>query len=92
MAIGRSVFYKKDNLVNGLAGWFLMGLLMISVFCAGGISYPGYAYSDRYILFFIFPFVFLAAKGMVAIKTRGRPRLLERTVFYYINYKCVFCF
>src|SRR5208283_2836466 len=29
MAIGRSVFYKKDNLVNGCAGWFLMGLLMI---------------------------------------------------------------
>lgn len=45
VAVGQCIFYKKDNLVIGLAGWFLMGFLMISAFCAGGISYPSDAYS-----------------------------------------------
>ncbi len=67
--VGRNMFYKKDNLMTWLAGWFFMGLLMFSVFFSGGISYPGHAYSDRYFLFLAFPFVFLAAKGMVDILT-----------------------
>ena len=75
-AVGRSIFYKNDNLVNRLAGWFLMGFLMFSIFNSGGISYPGHAYSDRYFLILALPFVFLAAKGMVDIPTRRWPRLL----------------
>jgi hypothetical protein len=73
-AIGWSIFYKKDILVNGLAGWFLTVFLMFLVFYSGGISYPGHAYSDRYFLFLAFPFVLLAAKGMVdIIRWMGSP-------------------
>ena len=72
VAVLASIFYKKDNLVNGFALWFMMGLLMISVFCGGGISYPGFAYSDRYILSIALPFTFIAGKGMEEITSRCR--------------------
>jgi len=65
--IARNVIYEKDNVTNWIAGWFLMGFLVLSVFCAGGFTYPGQAYSDRYFLFLAFPFVFLAGKGMAGI-------------------------
>ena len=64
-AILRSLFYKRDELVNIAAGWLLLGLLVFSVFNSGGISYPGHAYSDRYFLLLAFPFVFLAARAAV---------------------------
>ena len=70
-AVGRSIFYKKDILINKLTWWVMSGILMFSVFCSGGISYPGYAYSDRYFLFLVFPFIFLAAKGMSDSLTRA---------------------
>ena len=75
-AVGRSIFYKNDNLVNALAGWLLIGLVAFSLFFSGGITYPGNAYSDRYFLLLAFPFVFLAAKGMVDSLTRAWPFLL----------------
>ncbi len=81
IAVGRSIFYKKDNLVTGLAGWLLTGLLIVSVFFVGGISYPGQAYSDRYSLFFAFPFVLLAAKGAADVTTIIRSRLLMGLLF-----------
>ena len=81
VAVGQSIFHKKDNLVNWFAGWFLLGFLMLSAFCAGGLSYPSQAYSDRYFLFLAFPFVFLAAKGMVDIITRPRLSFLGPLFF-----------
>jgi len=83
VAAGWGVFYKKDNLVIALTGWFLTGFLMFSMFCAGGFSYPGQCYSDRYFLFFAFPFVLLAAKGMADTLTGGYPRLLG-TLFFMV--------
>jgi len=80
-ALWRSIFYQKDNLVNGLAGWFLMAFLMISAFFAGGISYPGDAYSDRYFLFFTFPFVLLAAIGIVNVTSTVQSRSLIGLLF-----------
>jgi len=90
IAVGRSIFFKKNNGVNGLAGWFLTGLLMVSLFCAGGLSYPGYAYSDRYILLFAFPFVFLAAQGIVDIKIAVRSRLWEPLFFLLLVISALF--
>lgn len=80
-AVGRSIFYKRDNPVIGLAGWLLTGILLNSMFYAGGFSYPGAAYSDRYFLPLALPFVFLAAKGMVDIFTRFWSRLLSVLFF-----------
>lgn len=76
-----NIFHKKDSLVFALAGWFLAGLLIISAFCAGGISYPGAAYSDRYILSFALPFVLLAGRGVVDIVAMGRFRFLSGIFF-----------
>lgn len=78
VAVLRNIFYKSDNMVTGLAGWFLIGLLTISALYAGGISYPGSAYSDRYILSFSFPFVLLAAKGVTDVTRMAKSRLLTR--------------
>jgi Dolichyl-phosphate-mannose-protein mannosyltransferase len=75
-AVVRNIFYQKDKSVYGLAGWFLTGILMVSVFYAGGISEFSQAYSERYLLFFVFPFAFLAGKGMVGLAGSGWSRLL----------------
>lgn len=79
--VGRGIFYKKDNLVISLAGWLLAGILLNSMFYGGGFSYPGTAYSDRYFLPLAFPFVFLAAKGMVDVLTRFWSRFLSVLFF-----------
>jgi hypothetical protein len=89
-AIGRSLFYKKDDLVNALALWFLAGLLIISAFYAGGLRYPGEAYSDRYILFFVFPLLLLAAKGVVEIATIFGRRFLWSALFIILTVNAFF--
>lgn len=71
--VGLQEFFKKnDALTIGLAVWFIAGILLISLFSAGGISYPGHTYSDRYFLFVAVPFVLLAAKGVVVLTSQNR--------------------
>ncbi|MDE1920692.1 MAG: glycosyltransferase family 39 protein [Candidatus Omnitrophica bacterium] len=82
-AVGTGIYYRKGGLTALWAGWLVGGLLIISVFYAGGISYPGHAYSDRYFLPLAFPFVFLAAQGMVGVLTRPGPKFLG-TAFFLI--------
>jgi len=77
----RSFFYRKDELVTGLAGWFWAGFLVISVFFAGGFSITNQAYSDRYFLFFAFPFVLLAGKGVFEAVILSRSQVLSGVIF-----------
>lgn len=90
IAVERSILYKNESRVNWLAGWLLIGLLMISIFCAGGLAYPGWGYSDRYILILAFPLVYLAAQGIVDITTSAQFRLLTVPIFLLLIINALF--
>ncbi len=76
-----NILYKKDKLMTVLAVWFFSGFLLISVFFAGGFSTTSQAYSDRYFLFFAFPLVLLAGKGMLEASTRVKSRYTAGLLF-----------
>jgi hypothetical protein len=78
----RSLFIKRDIWINWFAGFIIGGILVISVFSGGGISYPGHVYSDRYILIFGFPLAYMAARGMVEILAISpRPAVFGALLF-----------
>ena len=90
IAILQNIFWKKDNWVTILTVYFLGGILFLSAFCAGGIFYLGSGYSDRYILPFAFPFVFLAAKGVINLAATVQSRLLWGAFFVVLGMNSLF--
>ncbi|MDE2221955.1 MAG: glycosyltransferase family 39 protein [Candidatus Omnitrophica bacterium] len=66
--------FKNDLLAQTLSRWFIIALAVLSMFCAGGICYPGQGYSDRYFLPLSIPLIFLAARGVAVFLTMTSSR------------------
>ncbi len=79
----RNVLRKDGALTRWLVLWFLAGLLIINC-SAGPIAYPGRSYSDRYLLFFVLPYVLLAAQGITELTSRPRLRFLAGLFFVIV--------
>jgi Dolichyl-phosphate-mannose-protein mannosyltransferase len=72
LAAVTGLFYARGKLTAVSGVWLLGGLLIIAVFYAGGLTYPGQAYSDRYFLPLTPAFAFLAAQGTADVLTPPR--------------------
>ncbi len=64
LGIYRAVSGRRDMFAVLMAVWFGLGLVFLSGYYAGGLSYRSFADSDRFFFIVALPFSFLAALGV----------------------------